>query len=55
MATVLHAMSKADVRAKVSAEEWQLRVELAAAYRLVAHHRWTDMIFTHLSARVPGP
>jgi hypothetical protein len=48
-------MSKADVRAKVSAEEWQLRVELAAAYRLVAHHRWTDMIFTHLSARVPGP
>ncbi len=55
MATVLHAMNKADVRAKVSAEEWQVRVDLAAAYRLVAHYRWTDMIFTHLSARVPGP
>src|SRR5271155_1144378 len=40
---------------KVSAEEWQLRVDLAATYRLVAQHGWDDMIFTHLSARVPGP
>ena len=40
---------------KVSAEEWKIRVDLAAAYRLVAHYGWDDLIFTHLSARVPGP
>src|SRR5271155_6190243 len=40
---------------KVSAEEWKLRVDLAATYRLVAQHGWDDMIFTHISARVPGP
>jgi ribulose-5-phosphate 4-epimerase/fuculose-1-phosphate aldolase len=40
---------------KVSPEEWQVRVDLAAAYRLVAHYGWDDLIFTHLSARVPGP
>jgi len=45
----------ADVRNAVSAEEWQTRVDLAAAYRLVAHYKWDDLIFTHLSARVPGP
>jgi ribulose-5-phosphate 4-epimerase/fuculose-1-phosphate aldolase len=38
-----------------SPEEWQVRVDLAAAYRLVAHYGWDDLIFTHLSARVPGP
>jgi ribulose-5-phosphate 4-epimerase/fuculose-1-phosphate aldolase len=42
------------VREQVSAEEWQLRVELAAAYRLVAQFGWDDLIFTHISARVPG-
>src|SRR5713226_3673883 len=36
-------------------EEWQARVDLAAAYRLVALYGWDDLIFTHLSARVPGP
>jgi ribulose-5-phosphate 4-epimerase/fuculose-1-phosphate aldolase len=40
---------------KVSAEEWKMRVDLAAAYRLIAHFGWDDLIFTHLSARVPGP
>jgi len=40
---------------KVSPEEWKLRVDLAATYRLVAMHGWDDMIFTHISARVPGP
>lgn len=40
---------------QVSAEEWQVRQDLAAAYRLVAHYGWDDMVFTHLSARVPGP
>jgi len=44
-----------DVRSQVSAEEWALRVDLACAYRLVAHYGWDDLIFTHLSARVPGP
>lgn len=38
-----------------SAEESRLRRELAAVYRLVAHFRMTDLIFTHISARVPGP
>ena len=40
---------------KASEPEWQARVDLAAAYRLVAHYGWDDLIFTHLSARVPGP
>jgi ribulose-5-phosphate 4-epimerase/fuculose-1-phosphate aldolase len=39
----------------VSAEEWALRVDLAAAYRLVAAYGWSDLIFTHISARIPGP
>ncbi len=43
------------VRDQVSPEEWKLRVELAAAYRLVAHFGWDDLVFTHISARVPGP
>ena len=43
------------VRESVSEEEWGLRVNLAAAYRLVALFKWDDLIFTHLSARVPGP
>jgi ribulose-5-phosphate 4-epimerase/fuculose-1-phosphate aldolase len=34
--------------------EWQARVELAAAYRLVALYGWDDLIFTHISSRVPG-
>jgi ribulose-5-phosphate 4-epimerase/fuculose-1-phosphate aldolase len=38
-----------------SAEEWAIRVDLAAAYRLVAHFGWDDLIFTHISARLPGP
>ncbi len=39
----------------ISAEEWQIRCDLAALYRLVAHHRMTDLIYTHISARLPGP
>ncbi len=38
---------------KVSAEEWKLRCELAATYRLCALHGWTDLVFTHISARLP--
>jgi len=43
------------IRHSVSEAEWRTRVELAALYRLVALHGWDDMIFTHISARVPGP
>jgi len=42
------------IRDQVSAEEWHTRVDLAAAYRLVALYGWDDLIFTHISARVPG-
>ena len=53
MASVLKSVET--TRERVSAEEWALRVDLAAAYRLVAHYGWDDLIFTHLSVRVPGP
>jgi len=45
----------ASLRGKVSAEEWQVRVDLAALYRLVAMYGWDDLIYTHISARLPGP
>lgn len=41
------------VKGTVSAEEWDLRVQLAATYRLCALHGWTDLVFTHISARLP--
>ncbi len=44
-----------DVRSSVDSAEWQQRVDLAACYRLVAMYGWDDLIFTHISARVPGP
>jgi len=50
--TDMHIPSMKD---QVSADEWQLRCDLAACYRLVAMYGWTDLIFTHISARVPGP
>ncbi len=43
------------VKDQVTPEEWATRVDLACAYRLIAYHGWDDLIFTHLSARVPGP
>jgi ribulose-5-phosphate 4-epimerase/fuculose-1-phosphate aldolase len=43
------------VKSSVSAAEWDQRVNLAACYRLVALYGWDDLIFTHISARVPGP
>lgn len=42
-----------DVRSQVTDAEWRLRVDLAACYRLVALYGWDDLIFTHISARVP--
>lgn len=43
------------LQGRVSPEEWALRVDLAAAYRLVALYGWSDLVFTHISARIPGP
>lgn len=51
--SVAEAMSPA-LRDAVSEEEWAVRVDLAALYRLVALHGWDDLIYTHISARVPG-
>jgi ribulose-5-phosphate 4-epimerase/fuculose-1-phosphate aldolase len=48
-------MNIPSVQHLVSPEEWQLRVDLAACYRLVALHGWSDLVFTHISARIPGP
>ena len=45
----------ASIRSAVSQEEWRLRTDLAACYRLVAMFHWDDLIFTHISARLPGP
>lgn len=44
----------AHLAAVVSPAEWQTRVDLAACYRLIARYGWDDLIFTHISARVPG-
>jgi ribulose-5-phosphate 4-epimerase/fuculose-1-phosphate aldolase len=43
------------VQSRVSEQEWQLRQDLAACYRLVAMYGWSDLVFTHISARIPGP
>jgi ribulose-5-phosphate 4-epimerase/fuculose-1-phosphate aldolase len=48
------AMAAKTSKENMSAEEWQVRQDLAACYRLFVHYGWTDLIFTHLSARVPG-
>jgi len=48
-------MSAALKSAAISDTERAIRVDLAAAYRLVAHFGWDDLIFTHISARIPGP
>ncbi|MFT5501929.1 MAG: ribulose-5-phosphate 4-epimerase/fuculose-1-phosphate aldolase [Woeseiaceae bacterium] len=51
MNTAAEALS---VKSQVSEEEWQTRTNLAACYRLIAMYGWDDLIFTHISARVPG-
>jgi ribulose-5-phosphate 4-epimerase/fuculose-1-phosphate aldolase len=50
----LQAVDAPSVRARVSEQEWELRCDLAAAYQLAALYKWTDLIYTHFSARVPG-
>ncbi len=49
------AQELVSVKDRVSEEEWQTRIDLAACYRLIAMHGWDDLVFTHISARVPGP
>lgn len=53
MAEAVQAQS-GTVRDHVSEEEWKLRVDLAACYRLCALYGWNDYIFTHISVRLPG-
>jgi ribulose-5-phosphate 4-epimerase/fuculose-1-phosphate aldolase len=48
------ALEIPSLEGKVSDEEWAVRVDLAAAYRLVSRYGWEDLVFTHISARVPG-
>jgi ribulose-5-phosphate 4-epimerase/fuculose-1-phosphate aldolase len=43
------------LRERVSAEDWELRVNLAASYRLVARYGMSDLIYNHITARLPGP
>jgi len=52
--TSAHDMKNLPIRTQVSPEEWQARTDLAALYRLVARHGWDDLVFTHISMRVPG-
>lgn len=53
-ATSLRAVPSKSVRERVSSEEWEIRCDLAAAYQLAHRFKWTDLIFTHFTARVPG-
>ena len=55
MNAVVSKLNTKPLKERVSAEEWEQRVQLAACYRLAAAHRMTDLIHTHISARVPGP
>ena len=50
----LKSVDASSVRARVSSEEWEVRCDLAAAYQLAAQYKWTDLIYTHFTARVPG-
>jgi ribulose-5-phosphate 4-epimerase/fuculose-1-phosphate aldolase len=54
MSANLKALGGSAVRDRVSRDEWDVRVDLAAAYQIAAVFRWTDLIYTHFSARVPG-
>ncbi|HMB56719.1 MAG TPA: class II aldolase/adducin family protein [Arenimonas sp.] len=51
----MNALVRPEVKQSVSPEEWALRVDLAACYRLIALHGWSDLVFTHISAKLPGP
>src|SRR5215210_5170054 len=55
MSLELRMLGTRSVKDRVTVEECDARVNLAACYRLAAHFRMTDLIYTHISARVPGP
>jgi ribulose-5-phosphate 4-epimerase/fuculose-1-phosphate aldolase len=42
------------IRDDVSAQEWQTRIDLAGCYRLVDHYGMSDLIYNHITARIPG-
>ena len=48
-------MTMSPIQSQVSPEEWAIRCDLAACYRLVALYGWSDLVFTHISAKLPGP
>jgi ribulose-5-phosphate 4-epimerase/fuculose-1-phosphate aldolase len=48
-------MTMSAIQSQVTPEEWALRCDLAACYRLVAMYGWSDLVFTHISAKLPGP
>ncbi|HSY30172.1 MAG TPA: class II aldolase/adducin family protein [Burkholderiaceae bacterium] len=52
--TTAEMLAIPSIKDRVSPEEWQTRVDLAACYRLVADFGWSDLVFTHITARVPG-
>ena len=54
MTAELKSVKSPSLRDRVGKDEWQARVDLAAAYQLAALFKWTDLIYTHFSARVPG-
>jgi ribulose-5-phosphate 4-epimerase/fuculose-1-phosphate aldolase len=51
---VVEAKGRLPLAERVGEAEWAARVDLAACYRIAAHFRMTDLIYTHISARVPG-
>ena len=50
-----HMIDASKLRSQISDQEWQLRLKLAATYRLIALYGWDDLIYTHVSLRIPGP
>ena len=50
----MRSVKATNVREQVPAAEWQARADLAALYRLTALYHWDDLVFTHISMRVPG-
>ncbi|MBF2719320.1 class II aldolase/adducin family protein [Psychrobacter sp. NG254] len=52
--TTIQTDSTSSVHHNMSEQEWQMRVDLAACYRIIASYGWDDLVFTHISARVPG-
>ena len=50
-----HMIDTNKLKSQITETEWQLRLDLAATYRLIALYGWDDLIYTHVSLRIPGP